>query len=181
MYYHVTNYGAVWATSKENNVIDPVNGTVFHNTLPGVIRFSCVVEPIFCRYHQTMYFERSYSVPSSSKSLNCFPCRSDISWGKNAKSNCERSSEYGHVVFYRISSYLPLQVLLEEYLMSSVYLTVLLYMCCLFNMNLDVSTSVIFADMQNLMALRMSFDGVTSLIFRISYHDRCAISDILII
>ena len=29
------------------------------------------------------------------------------------------------------------------------------------------------------MALRMSFDGVTSLIFPISYHDLCVISDIL--
>ena len=86
----------------------------------------------------------------------------------------------GHVVSYRISSYLPLQFLLEEYLVSSVYLTVL-YTCCLLNMILDVSTGFIFADMQNLMALRMSFDGVTSIIFRISHHDRCAISDILII
>ena len=31
---------------------------------------------------------------------------------------------------------------------------------------------------QNMMTLRMSFDGVTSLIFPISYHDLCAISDI---
>ena len=45
-------------------------------------------------------------------------------------------------------------------------------------MNLNVSTGIIFADTQNLMALRMSFDGVTSLIFPISYHDLCAISDI---
>ena len=41
-------------------------------------------------------------------------------------------------------------------------------------MNMDI----IFTDTQNLMALRMSFDGVTSLIFPISYHDLCAISDI---
>ena len=37
---------------------------------------------------------------------------------------------------------------------------------------------IIFADTKNLMALRMSFDGVTSLIFRIAYHDLCTISDI---
>ena len=45
-------------------------------------------------------------------------------------------------------------------------------------MNLNVSMGIIFADTQNLMALRMSFDGGTSLIFPISYHDLCAISDI---
>ena len=45
-------------------------------------------------------------------------------------------------------------------------------------MNLDMSMGIIFADTQNLVALRMSFDGVTSLIFPISYHDLCAISDI---
>ena len=33
------------------------------------------------------------------------------------------------------------------------------------NMNLNVSTGINFADTQNLMSLRMSFDGVTSLIF----------------
>ena len=41
-------------------------------------------------------------------------------------------------------------------------------------MNLNVSTGIIFADTQNLMTLRMYFDGVTSL----SYRDLCAISDI---
>ena len=45
-------------------------------------------------------------------------------------------------------------------------------------MNLNVSTGIRFADTQNLMALRMSFDGATSLIFPIFYHDHCAISDI---
>ena len=45
-------------------------------------------------------------------------------------------------------------------------------------MNLNVSTGIIFADTQNLMIHRMSFNGVTSLIFSISYHDLCAISDI---
>ena len=45
-------------------------------------------------------------------------------------------------------------------------------------MNLNVATGVIFADTQNLMTLWMSFDGVTMLIFPISYHDICAISDI---
>ena len=45
-------------------------------------------------------------------------------------------------------------------------------------MNLNVSTGTIFADTQNVVAFRMSFDGVTSLIFPISYHDICAISDI---
>ena len=46
-------------------------------------------------------------------------------------------------------------------------------------MNLDVSTGIIFADTHNLMALRMSFEGVTSLIFYyFPYHDLCEISDI---
>ena len=45
-------------------------------------------------------------------------------------------------------------------------------------MILNVSMSIIFADTQNFMALRMSFDGVTLLIFPISYQDLCAISDI---
>ena len=41
-----------------------------------------------------------------------------------------------------------------------------------------MSAGIIFSDTQNLMAHLMSFDGVTSLIFPISYHDLCAISDI---
>ena len=45
-------------------------------------------------------------------------------------------------------------------------------------MNLNVFVGIIFADTQNLMALRMSFDGVTSVIFQNSFHDYCAISDI---
>ena len=45
-------------------------------------------------------------------------------------------------------------------------------------MNLNVFMGIIFADTQNLMTLRMSFDGVTSVIFPNSYHDHCAISDI---
>ena len=45
-------------------------------------------------------------------------------------------------------------------------------------MNLNVSTGIIFADTQNLVAFWMSFDCVTSLIFPISYHDICAISEI---
>ena len=45
-------------------------------------------------------------------------------------------------------------------------------------MNLNVSTGIIFADTQNLMALQMSIDGITSLIFPDSYHDHCAISNI---
>ena len=45
-------------------------------------------------------------------------------------------------------------------------------------MNLNMSMDIIFADTQNLVALRMSFDGETSLIFPISYHNLCAISDI---
>ena len=55
-------------------------------------------------------------------------------------------------------------------------------MCCTrvvpLNMNLNVPTDIIFAVMQNLMSLRMSFDGATSLILLLSYHDLCAISDI---
>ena len=43
-------------TSKENSVIKPVSGTVSQNTLPSVVRISCVVETIFRRYHQTMSF-----------------------------------------------------------------------------------------------------------------------------
>ena len=98
MYHHVTNYGEVWATSKDNSIINPVNGTVSQNTLPGlpgVVRISCVVERIFRRYHKTMYFLRSDSLRSSSISLNHFPCRSikNISVvGKNEKSNGARSS-----------------------------------------------------------------------------------------
>ena len=45
-------------------------------------------------------------------------------------------------------------------------------------MNLNVSMGIILADTQNLMALEMSFDGITSLIYPISYHNLCAISDI---
>ena len=45
-------------------------------------------------------------------------------------------------------------------------------------MNLNMSMDIIFADTQNLVALRMSFDGVTSLIFPISYRDLCANFDI---
>ena len=45
-------------------------------------------------------------------------------------------------------------------------------------MNLYVFMGIIFADTQNLMALRMSFDGVTSVIFPNSYHEHCVISDI---
>ena len=70
--------------SKEKNVINPVNGTVSQNTLSGVVRISCDVEPIFRRFHKTMFL-RSDSVPGSTKSLNRFPCRSDFSWGNNAK------------------------------------------------------------------------------------------------
>ena len=55
-------------------------------------------------------------------------------------------------------------------------------LCCTrvfsLNMNLNVSMGIIFAETQNLMALRMTFDGVTSLIFPITNHDLCAISDI---
>ena len=139
--------------------------------------FPVLLNPYSVDITEPCLFLRSYSVHSSSKLLNCFPCRS----GERTQSQMAQDPvNTGHVVSYRISSYLPLQFLLEEYLVSSVYLTVL-YTCCLLNMSFDVSTGIIFADMQNLMALRMSFDGVTSIIFRISYHDRCAISDILII
>ena len=58
---HVTIYGALLATSKENNVINLVNDTVSQNILPGVVRISCVVEPTFRRYHQTMSLLRSDS------------------------------------------------------------------------------------------------------------------------
>ena len=43
------------------------------------------------------------------------------------------------------------------------------HLCCTrvvpLNMNLNVSTGIRFADTQSLVALRMSFNGVTSLIF----------------
>ena len=45
-------------------------------------------------------------------------------------------------------------------------------------MNLNVSMGIIIADTQSLMTLLMSFDGITLIIFPISYHDHCAISDI---
>ena len=41
-----------------------------------------------------------------------------------------------------------------------------------------VSMSIIFTDKQNLLAHRMSFDGVASLIFPISVQNLCAISEI---
>ena len=66
----------------------------------------------------------------------------------------------------------------HEFLVPSVYLTVLCTCCSSVYMNLNVSTGIIFQDTQNLMALRLSNDGVTSLIFPISYHDLCAFSDI---
>ena len=43
---------------------------------------------------------------------------------------------------------------------------------------LYMTTGIIFAETQNLVALRMSYDGVTSLIFPISYLYLCAFSDI---
>ena len=80
---------ALWATSKENNVINLVNDTVSQNILPGVVRISCVVEPTFRRNHQTMSLLRSDSMRCSSKSLN-----RRFQLGKNEKSNGARSSEY---------------------------------------------------------------------------------------
>ena len=177
MSHHVTIYGALWATSKENNVINPVNGTVSQNTLLGVIRISCVNEPIFRRYHQTMSLLRSDSVCSSSKSLNRFPCRSDFSWERTQSQMAQDPVNTGHVVSYRSSSYLQLQFRFRR--ISCVICTI---NCAVhvfpLNMNLNVSTTIIFTDTQNLVALRMSFDGVTSLILPISYHDLSAISDI---
>ena len=173
MSHHVTIYGALWKTSKENNVINLVNGPVYQNTLPDVLRISCVVEPIFRRYLQTVSLLRSDSVRSSYISLNHFPCRSDFSCGKNAKSNGARPKEYGScciLIFYSSFS-------LRESLEASVYYNVL-YTCRPLNMNLNVSIGIIFADTQNLIALRRSFDSVWSVIFPNSYHDHCAISDI---
>ena len=180
MSHYVTIYGALWATSKENNVINPVSGTVSQNSLLGVVRISYGVEPIFRRYHQTMFLRSDY-VCSSSKSLNHFTSRSNFSWRKNAKSNGARSSEYGvSFVLYPIVYLLSFHssFFFRESLVSSVYLTVL-YNCVVpLNMNLNVSTGIIFADTQNLMALRMSFNDVASLIFPISYHNLSANSDI---
>ena len=150
-----------------------VNGTVDQNTLPGVLRISCVFEPISRRYLQTVSLLRSDSVRSTYISLNRFPCRSDFSSEKNAKSNSTRSSEYGSrciLIFHSSFS-------LRESLESSVHLT-MLYTCRPLNMNLNVSMGIIFADTQNLMALRMSFDDVTPVFFPNSYHDHCATSDI---
>ena len=69
MSHHITIYGALWATSGENNVINTVNGTFSQNTHPGVVRINCVVEPIFRRYHQTMSILRSDNVRSSPPSM----------------------------------------------------------------------------------------------------------------
>ena len=130
MSYHVTIYGALWATSKENIAINPVNGTVSQNTLPCVVRISCVDEPIFHRYHQTMPFLRSDSVRCSSKSLKRFSCRSDFSWGKNAvkwhKIQWKRSMLYPTVSFLIYHSSFSF----DEYLVSSVIriCTVLLFL-----------------------------------------------------
>ena len=41
---------------KENNVTNLVNGTVYQNTLPGVLRSFRVVEPIFRRYLKQCLF-----------------------------------------------------------------------------------------------------------------------------
>ena len=114
----------------------------------------------------------------SSKSLKRFPCRSDYSWGKDAKSNGARSSENGECCI------LPYLFLSSTPVSPSANILCHLYtlLCCTrvvhLNMNLTVSMGIILAHTQNLMALRMSFDGGTSLIFPISYHDRCAISNI---
>ena len=173
MSHHVTIYGALWATSKENNVINLVNDTVSQNILPGVVRIFCVVKPTFRRYHQTMSLLRSDSVRCTSISLY-----RRFSWEGNANSNGARSSEYGAccILPYLFLSSTPLspsaKFLCHLYTKLCYTHVVPLYM------NLNVSTSIIFADTQNLMALRMSFDGVTSLIFFISYHNLCAISDI---
>ena len=175
MYHLVTNYGAVWATSKENNVINPVNGTVSQNTLPGVVRIFCVVEPIFRIYTKPCLL-RSDSVCSSFKSLKCFPCISDFGWGKNTKSNGVRSSENGAccILSYLFLSFTPVSP--SANLLCCLY--TLLYYTRVFplNMNLNVFLGIILADTQNFMALWVSFDGVTSLIFPISYHDHFAIS-----
>ena len=163
MSHHVTIYGALWATSKENNVINLVNDTVSQNTLPGVVPICCVVEIIFRRYQQTMSFLKIWS----SKSLNRFPCRSNFSRGNNSKSNGARSSEYGacFILRYLFLSFTPVSP------SPNLFCHLYTLLCCKrvvpLNMNLNVSTGIIFADTQNLMALRMSFDGVTSLIFPI--------------
>ena len=115
---------------------------------------------------------------SSSKSLkSLFFCRSDLSWRKNAKSNGARSSEYRAccILPYLFSSSTPVSS------STNILYHLYSYLCCTcnpLNMTLNVSMGIIFADKQNSMTLRMSFDGVTSVIFPISYHDLCAISDI---
>ena len=45
-------------------------------------------------------------------------------------------------------------------------------------MNLNVSTGIIFADTQNLVALRMSFDGVTS--FILAHLSRRLIGELIV-
>ena len=79
----------------------------------------------------------------------------------------------GHVVQYPTVSLLIIYSIFScrEFLVSSVYLTVL-YTCCY----LYMTTGIIFAETQNLVALRMSYDGITSLIYPISYLYLCAIS-----
>ena len=125
MSHHVTIYGALWATSKENNVINPVNGTVSQNNLPGVVRISCVVEPIFRRLSPNHVYLRSDSVRSSSRSQTAFHA-DPISVGERMQSQIRiRCREYGAIsrlIFH--SSFC-----LRNSLLSSVYLTVL-YTCC---------------------------------------------------
>ena len=85
-------------------------------------------------------------------------CRSNFSWGTSQIAPDPLNT--GHVVSYRISSYLPLQFLLPRF--SCVICILNCTRAVPLNMNLNVSTGIIFADTQNLVALRMSFDGVTS-------------------
>ena len=133
MYHNVTYYGAFWATSKKNNVINLVKGTVSQNILPGVVRISFVVEPIFRRYmyHQTIIL-RSDFVHSSYKSLNRCPCRSVFSWGGGGGRGGQntygaRSIEYGACCILAYLFYSGL--FFHEPLVSSVFLTVL-FTCC---------------------------------------------------
>ena len=147
MYHHATNYGAVWFERRQIN--PAVNVTVSQNTLPCVVRISCVVEPIFHRYHQTMlFFLRSDSLCCSSKL-----CKSDFSWGKKAKSNGARSSEYVAccvlpylLIFHSSFSF-------RESLVSYVYLFFFFFNNCAVHVlfllkyeHLNVCTGIIFAD-----------------------------------
>ena len=120
---------------------------------------------------------RSDSMRSSSKSLNHFPCRSDFSWVRTQSQMVQYPVNTG--TLYPIVFHLIFQssFSIRESLVSSVYL-IILYTCCSSLYELKCVHGHHIRRQTNLMALRMSFDGVTTLIFPISYHYLFVIFDI---